>query len=211
MNGSTLTWNEGSPGNAESAGSGATILRSLETSLRFGFNDEHHWPSAGGDNVGYHRFGAARPFIGTQSRVSSSGSDGRLMVTSDTSRLFAVGSGGTVLLGGATGLSFGSFPGATPQTHYWAEEFGSVLLPSSGSTTIIFPNSGFSGVPYTFVTSYSINSTSTASPNPTASINTDLASTATQVRVVATAQFAAGTSVNTPTTLFWRSIGSRVF
>ena len=209
MNGSTLSWNEASPANAESAGSGATILRSLQTSIRYGLDDEHNWPSAGGDNVGYHRLGSARPFYGTQSRVSSSNTDGRLMLTSDTSRLFGVGSTGTVLLGGATVNSIGTFPDTVPQRHLWAEEFGTVLTHSSGSTTVLFPNSGFSGVPYTFLTPYSFASTTTASPVVNVSVDTGL-STETRMRISAIAQMVDGTSLPTATTVFWRSLGTRV-
>ena len=208
MNGSTLSWNEASPANAESAGSGATILRSLQTSIRFGLNDEHNWPSSGGDNVGYHRYGSARPYFGTQSRVSSSGSDGRIMMTSDTSRLFGVGSGGTVLIGGATVNSFGTFPGAVPQRHQWVEEFGTVVTNSAGSAHVVFPNSGFSGIPYTWLTAYSFASTSTFSPVPTASVDT--ASTQTTLKINTQSLAADGSARFTATTVYWRSVGTRV-
>lgn len=210
MNGSTLSWNEASPANAESAGSGATILRSTQTSIRFGLNDEHYWPSTGGDNVGYHRFGSARPYYGTQSRVSSSGSDGRLMLTSDTSRLFGVGSGGTVLLGGATVNSIGTYPGTVPQRHIWAEEFGTALtVNSTGSVVVTFANSGFSGVPFTTLTPYSFASTTTASPVVNASVDTTL-SYGTSIRIVTVAPMVDGTQLPCATTVFWRSIGTRV-
>lgn len=147
----TIAWDENSPPDSESAGLGDDRIRSLKTSLRVGLDGEHVWPSASGD-AGVHRLGSARPFYGVQSLVSSSGSDGRLMHTSDTSQLFGVGSGGTSLIGGATVLSCGSFPGTVPQRHYWAVDFGAGVTDSSGSATVTIPNSGYSGIPNVFVT-----------------------------------------------------------
>lgn len=145
-----IGWDENSPPDTESAGLGDDRIRSTKSSVRQTLDSEHNFPSTGGDSVGYHRFGSARPYYGAQSLVSSSGSDGRLMLTSDTSRLFAVGSGGTSFIGGATVISAGSFPGAVPQRHYWAFEFGLGRITNSASTTVSFPNSGFSGAPFVF-------------------------------------------------------------
>lgn len=147
----TIGWDETSPSDNESAGLGDDRIRSLKSSIRIGLDGEHVWPSGGGD-AGGHRLGSARPFFGAQSLVSSTGSDGRLMLTSDTSALFGVGSGGTVLLGGPTVLSAGSFPGTVPQRHYWAVEFGEAKSDAIGVATVTFPNSGFSGLPYTQAT-----------------------------------------------------------
>ena len=152
IGGSTINWNEGEPGDTESAGLGDDRIRSMKTSVREGLDNEHNWPSSGGANTGYHRYGSARPYIGNQSLVSSSGSDGRLMLTSDTSRFFGVGSAGTSFIGGPTVISAGSYPGsAPPQRSIWVEEFG-LGRTISGVTTIIFPNSGYSGVPYVYLT-----------------------------------------------------------
>src|SRR6185436_16344531 len=145
-----IGWDENSPPDTESAGLGDDRIRSLRTSLRVGLDGEHVWPSASGD-AGVHRLGSGRPYYGLQSAVSSSGSDGRLMQTSDTSRLFGVGSGGTSFIGGPTVLSAGSFPGTVPQRHYWAEEFGEGKTAASGTTTVGFPNSGYSGKPFVFL------------------------------------------------------------
>lgn len=144
----TIGWDENAPPDTESAGLGDDRIRSLKTSIRIGLDGEHVWPSGGGD-AGTHRLGAARPYVGPQSLVSSTGSDGRLMWASDTSMFFHVGSGGTALIGGATMLSAGSFPGTNPQRHYWAVEFGEATSNSLGVATVTFPNSGFSGLPYT--------------------------------------------------------------
>lgn len=151
MNGASgIGWSETDPADTESAGLADDRMRSIKTSVRQSLDDEHNFPSSGGNNVGYHRYGSARAYVGTQSRVSSSGTEGRLMVTSDTSRLFGVGSGGTVLLGaGPTSLSLGSTYGQTtfPQRSHWVEEIGDGVLNSSGTTQITFPNSGYSGQP----------------------------------------------------------------
>lgn len=152
MNGQTIGWDEAVPSDSENAGLGDDRIRSIKTSARIALDDEHLWPSSGGSNVGAHRLGTARVFIGNQSLVSSSGTDGRLMFTSDTSRLFGVGSGGTVFLGGPTVLSLGTFgqAGGPTQRHHWVAEVGgldSTLTTASGYTTVTFPNSGFSGIP----------------------------------------------------------------
>lgn len=193
----TISWNEGSPADSDSAGLGDDQIRSLKTSIRVGLDSEHVWPSSGGD-AGVHRLGSARANVGVQSLVSSSGTDGRLYETSDTSRLFHVGSGGTSYIGGATVISAGSFPGSQPQRHVWVEEFGEGLT-ASGSTIITIPNSGYSGRPFIQVTAYN--------PNIVAQIMT--------ISNVATAQFTVRSCAtdllgNSSVSFFWRSVGSRV-
>jgi hypothetical protein len=147
----TIAWNENTPADGDSAGQGDDQFRSLKSSIRVGLDAEHVWPVGGGD-AGVHRLGSGRVYYGAQSLVSSTGTDGRLMETSDTSRCFHVGSGGTALIGGATGILAGSFPGTVPQRHYWAMEFGAdITNGTSGVTTITYANSGFSGMPYVVV------------------------------------------------------------
>lgn len=149
MNGaSNITWNEASPAMTESAGSADTLMRSLKTSIRQSIDDEHVWPSTGGSNVGYHRFGSARPFYGTQSRVSAA-ADGRMMLASDTSNFFMVGSGGTLFVGGPNIISHASLVAdALPQTHRWAMDSGTTTV----SSVITFTGSGYSGVPVILAT-----------------------------------------------------------
>ena len=142
-----LLWAEGAPADTDSAGVGAAEIRSLKTSVRNGMAEEHFWPSATGGNFGVHLLGSARPYYGAQSLVSSSGSDGRLMVTSDTSRLFHVGSAGTMFLGSQRVLSAGSAP-VGGQTFYWIAEFGAAKSGSTGAIAVIWPNNGFNGVPF---------------------------------------------------------------
>jgi hypothetical protein len=125
------------------------------------------------------------------------------MLTSDTSRLFHVGSGGTAFLGGPTVISAGSFPGGNPpQRHYWAEEFGEGKT-VSGSTIITFPNSGFSGFPITVLTP---RLTSLAADGGAAIM---WISGVGNTSFVANSRFTDGATISTHS-FFWRSIGTRV-
>lgn len=193
----SIGWDENTPADTESLGLADDRIRSLKTSLRQGLAEEHVWPSAGGD-VGFHLRGSAKAYVGVQSAVSSSGTDGKLMQTSDTSRLFGVGSGGTSFVGGPTVISAGSFPGTVPQRHYWAEEFGTVVCPTLGRTQVTIPNSGYSGLPYVFVSGWTTGASQTT--------------VSCQIRdVLATSFFVqdvtdSGTSMH----YVWRSIGTRV-
>ena len=158
-------------------------------------------PEWGGASTGYHRFGSARPFYITQSAVSSSGTDARLALTSDTSRLFHVGSGGTSFLGGPTVLSAGSYPGTVPQRHYWATEFGRAFVGSLGSLNVTIPNSGFSGSPFVLVSILTASARSAYAAllgEPTASRFT-------------IQTYLPGTGVPSDATVDWFSIGTRVF
>ena len=151
LGGITPGWDESVPADSENAGLGAQRIRSLETALQQILDSEHNFPASGGANTGYHRLGSARAFFGAESTVSSSGTDGRLMVTSDTSRLFHVGSAGTMLLGGQTSALL-NFVGnnINLQQSYWAIEVGTAGQPnSSGSATATF-SSAFSGQPLVF-------------------------------------------------------------
>jgi hypothetical protein len=199
-----IGWDENVPSDTESLGLGDDRIRSLKTSLRQGLDDEHNFPSSGGDNVGYHKYGSARPYFGTQSRVSSSGTNSRLMLTSDTSRLFGVGSGGTVLVGGSTVISIGTDSATAGGRHYWVEEVGtSATGASTGSVIITFPNSGFSGTPYTFCSAYS---NSDDGRNVTLTINP-----ISGAQIAVSAQFAHTATYAGNTQFFWRSVGTRVF
>ena len=139
----TIQWDENKPAGQDSLGLGDDEIRSLKTALRTGLGTEHVWPSTGGD-AGVHLLGSARAFVGTQSLVSSAGTDGRLMVTSDTSRLFHVGSAGTMFLGSALGLVMGTATGAVGRS-YWAADIGSIAIDPTGVTRCTYSGSGFSG------------------------------------------------------------------
>lgn len=141
-----INWDETDPANSKARGQGAGDIRSFKTAVRTGMGEEHVWPSASGA-AGVHLPGSGRPYYGAHSAVSSTGTDARTMVTSDKSDYWHVGALAAHYLGGARTISAGSFPqGVTPQIAKIAVEFGvGATTDSSASTTIVLPNSGFSG------------------------------------------------------------------
>lgn len=198
-----IGWDETSPQDNESAGLGDDRIRSLKTSLRQGLDDEHFWPSGGGD-AGKHRPGSARAYYGPQSAVSSTGTDGRLMYATDTGRLFHVGSLGTSFVGGQQGLSIGQFPGATPQRHIWVEEFGQARLPSGSNTSISvsYNGSNYSGIPYIFLTQNELANDASPTFSPTL--------WAVNINVSSFVILSAGQLGGSGSTIAWRSVGTRV-
>ena len=206
IGGSTIGWNNATPADTDNSGSGDDEIRSLKTSVQQAINNEHNFPAAGGADTGYHLLGSARPYYGTQSRVSSSGSDGRLMLTSDTSRLFGVGSGGTVFLGSPTVVSLISFPEVVPQRYIWQEDVGAAWLASPEvNYGVTFEGSGFSGVPFTVV---SVETSLTATGRAyTAHVRGLTATGFTLVPMVITSS---GPAAASNVTVAWRSLGSRV-
>jgi hypothetical protein len=194
LGGVPILWNEASPAEADIAD--AAPIRSIETSIRNGLDSEHNWPASGGANVGYHRLGSARVFYDVESNVSSSGTDGRILVTSDTSRLFHVGSAGTMFLGGQNTLSVGSSP-VGGQKFYWAEEFGSLVEGAVPVNSVTFPNSGFSGVPFTQLSVFS--------SGPVHLVLTNLSPTLVGYQAYDKNGVGVGKF-----TVFWRSVGTRV-
>lgn len=198
LGGASILWNEAAPADTDSAGAGAGEIRSDKTAIRTAVGSEHFWQSGGGANTGYHLLGSARAFYDVESNVSSSGTDGRIMVTSDTSRLFHVGSAGTMYLGGQRSLSMGSAP-VGGQTFSWVMETGDGRTDISGNLNVTIPNSGYSGVP--FVTA-SV-STTVASLNYSCMVNLKTA-TAFSVQVFDTSGAGQRAVVN------WMSVGTRV-
>lgn len=162
MFGSVVSWDNTTPAGSESVALGDDRIRSAKSGVQTAFADEHIFPASGG-TAGLHMKGSARAFFGAQSLVSASttsapAADGRMMIASDTSRLFGVGSEGTVLLGGSTVPSFGSAVAITrPQRAYIAMERGLGLSDVNGEFTIAFPNSGFSDIPQVFTQMASAN------------------------------------------------------
>lgn len=192
-----VQWNEADPADTEQISLGDDRIRSMKTSIRQAMDDEHVWPSAGGD-CGKHRLGSAKVYYGMQSTVSSTGTDGKLMVTSDTSNLFHVGSAGTMFLGGQRAISAGSSP-VGGQGFYWAEEFG-VAEDSGGGVGISFPNSGFSGIPFVTTSAWSANG------HQIIATITDITQTLLTVHCRN-----ASTGVGSASSVMWRSTGTRTF
>lgn len=155
IGGSNISWDNTTPAGSEAIGLGDDRIRSMKTSVQEAFANEHVFATTGGAGTGTHLAGSARAYFGTQSRVSSGDTDGRMMIASDTSRLFGANSAGTVLLGsGPFGLSVGTVAGITfPQRSHTVMEFGAVT--SAASThQVTFPNSGFSGVPWVMASAH---------------------------------------------------------
>lgn len=201
----TIGWDENAPAGQDSLGQGDNEIRSLKSALRTGLDAEHVWPSGGGD-AGVHRLGSARVQYGTQSLVSSTGTDGRLMQTSDSSRLFHIGSTGTSFIGGPTVISAGSYPGgAAPQRYVWVEEFGEGQV-KSAATTVTIPNSGYSGKPYLWLTGNLDTVVATDTP-VFFFVDRGVAYSATQFGVD---NRDATNTRQSDASFFWRSLGSRV-
>src|SRR2546425_1254032 len=78
----------------------ASLLTTQKTAFHEAIGKHFYWTEASGASAGIPRLsdgsfgpGSARAFYGTASQVSGTNCDARLMVTSDTSRFYAVGSG----------------------------------------------------------------------------------------------------------------------
>lgn len=156
MPGTNIGWSEAAPANGDNAGLGAQEIRSLKTAIRTGLAAEHVWPSSSGA-AGAHAIGSARAHYAVESKVSSSDTDGRLMVSSDKSRFFHVGSStGTMFLGSVYGLNIATLGGGAeslpvlPQTHYWVADTAFGTLGSLGTQIVTFGGSGYSGIPFLF-------------------------------------------------------------
>lgn len=145
-----ILWNEAAPGDTDNAGAGAGVIRSLETSLRYGLGQEHNWPAASGA-AGIHLLGSARAFFDLQSNLSSSGTDGRLMVTSDTSELFHVGSNTTPMFLGGSKVISSNYASTWTDGHIykWIFLSGNQAYNTGGGTGMVgnWAGSGFSTIP----------------------------------------------------------------
>lgn len=153
LGGASIGWNNSSPANTDQLGSGDDEIRSLRSNVQGALNSEHNFPDGGGSAIGYHLLGSARAFVGAISTVSSAGTDGRLMVASNRSQFFHVGSDGTMLLGSRNLLQMDGFEagatGTLSQRHQWKVIHISSTMPSSGSELVSgIGTSAFSGRPF---------------------------------------------------------------
>lgn len=108
-----IGWSETAPSDSSAANLADDELRSLKSNLAGGLANAVYWPGTGGSSLasaGQPLPGAWRAYYGAQSLVSAY-ADGAMYVTSDTSRLFGVGSGGTMLLGSARVVENAVWPG----------------------------------------------------------------------------------------------------
>ena len=197
----SIGWNA-QPSDTDSAGLGDDVIRSLKTSLQIGLSGEHTWPSAGGD-AGVHLLGSARAFVAAQSLVSSSGTDGRLMFASDSSRFFHVGSGGSSYIGSPYVLEIFPHPSvAAPTREIWAEEHGVGYMPAgSTSTTIAF--TGFNGIPIIVQSTWTDGGAGDVS-----AIKATFLRSVGQTSFILTSAQGDGASMSN-FSFFWRSMGTR--
>ena len=213
MNGVVIAWDEAAPTGSESIGNGDNRIRSMKTDLRTALDDEHVFPSSGG-TAGLHRVGSGRAFYGTQSRVSASttsapAQDGRLMMTSDTSRLFGVGSGGTTYIGGITVQSLGSCVAITmPQRKHVVEELGMSVAGAGVRHKVVFPNSGFSELLWFQAESKRAPSDDSVVGSTTKFNIADLDVSGFSGIVVSISN-GGGVAEQSGSTLFWRALGTR--
>ena len=156
-----IGWNEAEPSDSSAANLGATELRSLKTTLATALANAMYWPGSGGASAasaGLPLPGKWRAFFGPQSAVSAY-ADGALYVTSDTSRLFGVGSGGTMFLGSAQALEQAAVPGGNAR---WVLSSGTAVASSAFSYGSV--SSGALQSPLTYnglpVVTYSLTSSS---------------------------------------------------
>lgn len=142
MSGATIGYDVTDPADSKNLGLGAGDIRSYKTNMQGGLAAEHLWPAAGGYS-GVHLAGSARAFYGTNSQVSSADTDGRLMLTSDGSRLWAVGSTATHFLGGrftpefAPAVKIGGSLTTSKVSQVWAIECGQAIMPLGSASTAI--------------------------------------------------------------------------
>jgi hypothetical protein len=145
LGGITIAWDETDPANSKNLGLGAGDIRSTKSNLRGALDSEHHFDSAGGAGSGAHRKGSAVVHYGAASAISSSDTEGRLMVTSDTSVMHHVGSTDTMIVGGRHVVfqpSVKNIAGSnlsSKVTQHWAMETGlGIMKHNSATTTITF-------------------------------------------------------------------------
>lgn len=210
----SIAWDEAAPAGSESIGQGDNRIRSLKTDLRTGLDAEHIWPTSGPANAGAHRAGSARAFYGTQSQVSSSDTAGRIMITSNTSRLMSVASisDSSVFMLGAGPLtpSFGSWLpvsyGTANQTKGIAMEAGT----SPGSDTVaqhvVTFASAFDAAPFMLFNPVRSNESDTGSH---AHFNAASITASGFSGVVVEDANGGGVSARTATTVHWLAIGTR--
>lgn len=154
LGGISTTWNSAVPSVTSQAGVGYQDLQSIKSTLQQVMDSEHVFESTGGSNTGIHRKGSAVVFYGASSAISSTDTNGRLMIDSTNSRLFHVGSGDTRLLGGQyvplmTPLSVTGNTVASKITQCFAMESSQfTFLNASTSTTITLQNTYVSAVAF---------------------------------------------------------------
>ena len=192
-----ISWNEAEPSDSSGANLGATELRSLKTTLATALSNAVYWPGSGGASAasaGLPIPGKWRAFFGLQSAVSAY-ADGSLYVTSDTSRLFGIGSGGTMFLGSASAIEQAVVPGA-PNVR-WVMASG-IVAAAGGGAAVSF------GVTYNGLPAL-ICSAATTFAAPLSANPTSLSTSGATVVVYSPTGIVSGVSIH------WQSLGTVSF
>ena len=145
LGGITVTWDTATPSGTSTAGTLRNDLLSLKTTLNQVLDSEHVFSAITAiTNAGVHRKGSAVIHYGASSAVSSTDTNGRLMLDSTNTRLWHVGSDTTFVVGGRyvvegssvnTALGTGT---AVPIGEGWIMECGQFEF-QNGSSSTIFP------------------------------------------------------------------------
>ena len=120
-------WSKSLPSSTSSVSETDDLLRSHWSILESAVEEEHFFKENSGISTGVHKLGSGRPHLGTYSQVSTASDLGRIMIDSDYSRFWYVGSDDTIELGGSqAGNVAGVVEGIS----------GGVLVFNSGRSTI---------------------------------------------------------------------------
>ena len=150
----TTLWNELKPDANDPLSEFPSTLTRQVLAFREGIEKHFFWTESSGASAGQPRFsslttmpGSARAFYGPASHVSAA-KDGTLMVTSDTSRLFATPSAGSLLLGSRFVIIADGTSAATIASNTrWHVQSGTTSGRSPATDYHVAFASAYSGVP----------------------------------------------------------------
>lgn len=110
-----VNWRDLKPGGGDPLGEFPSMFTGQKNAFRVAIEKHLFWTDSSGLSAGVPRLsdgsfgpGAARAFYGTASQVSAVSVNAKLMITSDTSRFYALGSGLSVQIGGKNTIVSGS-------------------------------------------------------------------------------------------------------
>jgi len=110
-----VNWRDTKPTSGDLLSELPSVLTNQQTAFRQAIEKHSFWTDSSGLSAGIPRLsdgsfgpGAARAFYGTASQVSAINVNAKLMITSDTSRFYVVGSGLSALIGGKNAVVSGT-------------------------------------------------------------------------------------------------------
>lgn len=108
-------WRDNKPSGTDPLSEYPSVLTNQKAAFRAAIEKHLFWTDSSGASAGIPRLsdgsfgpGAARAFYGPASQVSAVSVNVKLMLTSDTSRFYVLGSGTSVLLGGKNAIVSGA-------------------------------------------------------------------------------------------------------